>query len=170
MLTWLAHLDWYVLLTPLLLLPIFLLFVFVGCQYISGVNEYEVGEPETPPVTEAPELVFEYKSGLTAGIVALAWVFSETLEHAPGEATPSSFPTDPFRRGEGSPTPIDPNGEVKNHGAVLGEPTGGGVLCRVFGFLPDDPPDMPSLHDDIEKQATDSDFPVFILRPPFDLT
>ncbi len=35
--------DWFVLFTPFILLAIFLLFVFVGCDVVSGLSEFEIG-------------------------------------------------------------------------------------------------------------------------------
>ena len=44
--------DWFVVLTPLLLLPIFLLFVFVGCQFqVAGTGRF--GQPGDIPVPGA---------------------------------------------------------------------------------------------------------------------
>ena len=43
--------DWFVLLSPLLLLPIFLLFAFAGCQLIWGVDDYVPASLVPVPVT-----------------------------------------------------------------------------------------------------------------------
>ncbi len=48
--------DLFVLFTPFILLAIFLLFAFVGCAAVSGLDDYEIGGPD-PDVNNCPGTV-----------------------------------------------------------------------------------------------------------------
>ena len=167
MIDWILSLGWYVWLTPLFLAPIFLLFVFVGCQQILGIEEGVAAPPETP----APNLTFTYGANLATGqgLVRLVWVFEETLDgYPPGGGLPATFSPGPFFRGEGLPEGIQPTGELIDHGSI-GEPTTGEITCRCRGFRQGDVD--PSLTaGPVSKSPGDADFPEFILASDFTLS
>ncbi len=157
--------DWFVLLTPLLFLPIFLLFVFVGCQVITGVDEYEPA-PEMPP--PAPRLTFVIEAGmLDANVEKIRWGFPEiaqTLEYPPGGGLPANFDTGPFERGWAGSAPLLNTEDPVDHG-LIGEPDDGVVIFTCRGWRPGDPDDEPSLQDTFQKGPGDIGFPEFRLSP-----
>ena len=62
--------DWFVLLTPLVLLPIFLLLVFVGCAAVTGLDDFSV----------TSYTAFGYVKGLKDKVNSIVWSFEVVLE------------------------------------------------------------------------------------------
>ncbi len=60
--------DWLVLLTPLILLAIFLLFVFLGCESIGGTSDLTIVLP----------VKFTYVGGLQDNVLSIDWTFDTT--------------------------------------------------------------------------------------------
>src|SRR5262245_59740233 len=93
--------DWFVLLTPVHLLPIVLLFVFVGCQLVFTVDE-PLEEPTDKPPDEPPsqgpvfvELVISAGCDVGIGFLDItvtsdisAEVFHITLAAIPSQGIP----------------------------------------------------------------------------------
>ena len=59
-------LDWFVILTSLVLIPVVLLLAFVGCAQVEGLDKYHF----TTPVS------FEYKGDLPKDVQSLEWRFN----------------------------------------------------------------------------------------------
>jgi hypothetical protein len=62
--------DWFVILTPLAVLPILLLFRFIGCNWVFGLEETYSRPPPPPPLTLTWEGKIRDRVG--QGILALA--------------------------------------------------------------------------------------------------
>lgn len=163
--------DWFVLLTPLLLLPIFLLFVFVGCQQILGIEEGVYVPPEeemeTPPVT------FEYAPGLPGqppmgkNVVIVRWRFTEELEYPSGDDFPMSFNLGWHTRAGPQATPILPGGELVDHGSI-GEPTGGSFTCQCAVWISNGM--TPDIVLTSTKSPGEEGFPTFYLSEDLELS
>lgn len=161
--------DWFVLLTPLLLLPIFLLFVFVGCAEILGIED-GVLRPETQDGT----VRFTYAAGLPGAppqgqdVRRIAWTFDTSdLQFPEGEDVPMGFNPGIHERGQPSSTPILPAGETVEHGSI-GAPESGTLSCECRLFLGDDV--AASLIQTVSKSPGDVDFPHFELSQDLVLT
>jgi hypothetical protein len=72
--------DWFVVLVPLVLLPIVLLFVFVGCQLIWGVEEVQV-----------VYVGLDISSGCDTGVSTITVTFKTNI--APAGEFPETFST-----------------------------------------------------------------------------
>jgi hypothetical protein len=158
--------DWFVLLTPLLLLPIFLLFAFIGCADILGIEEGVPREPAPDPA----EVTFTYEGNLQVpqgytAITRVAWFFSEALEYPPEEDFPLGFNLGIHERldhgGQIGPNPLLPGGETVPHGQI-GNPDGGSMTCECRIFV-DDVVAAISIQE-VERVPGDTDFAHFTLQ------
>lgn len=153
-------LDAYVLLTPLALLPVFLLFAFVGCQQILGIDE-GIPAPPAPPA----EVEFGY-SDLPADVEGVVWEFvTSTLVYPAGEEVPPDFDPGPHVRGQPGEPPLLASEEIA-HG-TLGEPSGGTVSCRAAVVRANST--QPEPVQPVGKSPGDPDFPRFHLTGDPDL-
>jgi hypothetical protein len=137
--------DWSVLLIPIALLPVVLLFAFVGCRLDkSGAN------PDAP-------ISFTYPAGLTApsgpgpALQSIAWQYTLDLTFDPdfGEGIIGSPPTTvgPFKREPGTSAAIASAGETHQHFVQLR--TYGDVICTCTVVTAPNPP-----FDDTTKTIT----------------
>ncbi len=141
--------DWFVLLVPLMVLPIVLLLVFVGC-----VLDRMGGKEPSGTVT------FTYAPGLTSEPPNLpkAQSFVVTWSGSLGGSL------NPIQRGGDSDMAIDNAGETITAGDV-GADSDGGVMCIcniVASVPPDDPAPLPAIASSTEK-AEGVDAPSFTL-------
>ena len=162
--------DWFVLLTPLVLLPTFLLLSFIGCQEILGIEEGVPSPPDPPPEPDPDEeITFTYEPNLQVPdgvppITRVAWIFSEDLEYEPGEDFPLGYDLGLHNRYSDTPNPserIQLAGETVQHGPI-GNPVGQKVYCdcRIFveGMV------MAYLIQVAEREVGDIDFAHFTLQ------
>lgn len=153
-------LDGFILLTPLVLLPVFLLFAFVGCQQILGIDE-GIPAPPAPP----RKVKFGY-SDLPDDVEAIVWEFvTSTLSYPAGEEVPPDFDPGPHVRGQPGHPPLLAQEEI-THGS-LGEPSGGTFSCRAAVLRAN--ATQPETVQAVGKTPADPDFPEFHLTGDPDL-
>jgi len=70
--------DWFVLLSPMLLLPLFLLFAFAGCQLFFPLD----------PAPPGPLFTLKYPADLKTDVISIAVNFSFTTETFSGHDEP----------------------------------------------------------------------------------
>ena len=149
---------------------IVLLFVFVGCAAILGIEEGVLVDPPAP----IPPLTFTYVADLPGtppqgkNVRAIGWLFTTLdLEYPEGGGLPMGFNPGPHQRGQPTPTPVLAAGETVNHGS-LGDPSGGSLTCECWVWLEGD--GEPSIMRNVSKSPGDVDFPEFQLSQDFVLT
>jgi hypothetical protein len=114
--------DWFVLLSPLLVLPLVLLFAFIGCT-----NDYA---PFLVDGHEAPRVRFRYGPGFQTGITKLTVEFEYQLDT---EFTPDPLPSpDPLTQFDSSGGVVD-----QTDATDLGKLAPGWVLCSCKPEGPD---------------------------------
>lgn len=128
--------DWFVVLIPLLLVPIFALFVFVGC-----VLDRE-GKAPGSPITFSYPAGLDSPSGNAPGLSSIVWQYNMDLDSdlewgGPGQiGGPTS--AGPFERGAGAGQAIDGNGETHSHMAYI--ESEGPVTCSCTLVTKANPP------------------------------
>ena len=115
--------DWFVLLIPLVLLPIFLLFVFVGCHTILGLDEFL--EP----------IYFSYDGGLSGeddNSDIQAFRMEIWFE---GKVIGTMERSNPIFPSPDDPPKIEEDGETDLGVAAIGLDKEGDIECTVNGTL-----------------------------------
>ncbi len=117
--------DWLVLLTPFILLAIFLLFVFVGCAEIGGLSKLH----------RVVVVEFTYVGGLQDNVLSIDWTFDIKLTYESGGVI-----TGTIGGGPSGPDPCEGPfsvNEIKSEGETIvgcdigiGPPSGGSVVCQ----------------------------------------
>ena len=89
--------DWVVLLIPVVLLPIVLLFVFVGCQVFFPVDDYKEGENTGTTTGEQPDFItvdLEIAAMCDATINGIDIVLSSDISNEQFSVTLTTIPPD----------------------------------------------------------------------------
>ncbi len=145
--------DLFVILIPLVLLPILLLFVFVGCDIVTGLDEFTVSAP----------IFFSYDGGLDSGndpasdlqsFLVEFWFQDEFQDELIGQVQRINYefqePNDPTR--------IIETGHDNIPGAWIGLPKDGYIICTLYGTLQSDQ-DLPSDPDPTKKKKEKDENP-----------
>ncbi len=114
--------DWFVLLTPQILLVIFLLFVFVGCEAIGGASDLYLVSP----------VKFTYVGGLQDNVLSIDWTFDTKVTYESSGLVTGTI---------GGPPAIGPCegqfsvNEIKSGGETIlccniNNASGGSVVCE----------------------------------------